>query len=245
LDKRTLLVKSVPYGVTTTQLMDSIVRANEQGKIKIKKVTDNTAADVEIQIDLAPGISPDITIDALYKFSDCEVSISPNACVIVGEKPQFLGVQDLLKISVDETKELLQKELEIRLAELQEKWHYTTLEKIFFEERIYKELEKKHDSWEKVLVAIEEAFVPFKKELKRKVTREDVIKLTEKPVRRIYKLDIDELDNQLKGLEADIKQVKHDLNNIVDFSVAYFENLLKKYGSGRERKTEIKVFEII
>ena len=144
LDKKTLLVKSVPYGVTTTQLMDSIVKANDNGKIKIKKVIDNTAADVEIQIDLAPGISSDITIDALYKFTDCETSISPNACVIVDNKPQFLGVQDLLKISVDHTQELLKKELEIKLGELQEKWHYTSLEKIFFEEKIYKELNMKH-----------------------------------------------------------------------------------------------------
>jgi topoisomerase IV subunit A len=245
LDKKTLAIRSVPYGVTTTQLMESIVKANDQGKIKIKKVTDNTAADVEIQVDLAPGISPDITIDALYKFTDCETSISPNACVIVEMKPQFLGVQDLLKLSVDRTKDLLEQELKIRLGELQEKWHYTSLEKIFFEEKIYKELEKKHETWEKVLDAIDKAFVPFKKQLKRAITREDIIKLTEKPVRRIYKLDIDELNDQIKGLEADIKQVKHDINNIVDYAVAYYENLLKKYGKGRERKTEIKQFEVI
>lgn len=245
LDKKTLAIKSVPYGVTTTQLMDSIVKANDQGKIKIKKVTDNTAAEVEIQVDLAPGISPDITIDALYKFTDCEVSISPNACVIVDQKPQFLGVQDLLKLSVDKTSSLLEQELKIKLNELQEKWHYTSLEKIFFEEKIYKELEKKHATWEKVLDGIDSAFVPFKKQLKRSITREDIIKLTEKPVRRIYKLDIDDLNDQIKGLEADIKQVKHDLNNLTDFAVAYFENLLKKYGAGRERKTEIKQFEVI
>jgi topoisomerase-4 subunit A len=244
-DKKTLLIKSVPYGVTTTQLMDSIVKANDQGKIKIKKVTDNTAAEVEIQVDLAPGISPDITIDALYKFTDCEVSISPNACVIVDMKPQFLAVNDLLKISTDKTRDLLEQELKIKLNELQEKWHYTSLEKIFFEEKIYKELEKKHSTWEKVLEAIDEAFVPYKKQLKRAITREDIIKLTEKPVRRIYKLDIDELNEQIKGLEAEIKQVKHDLNNLVDFAVVYFENLLKKYGKGRERKTEIKTFEVI
>jgi len=244
-DKKTLAIRSVPYGVTTTQLMDSIVKANDQGKIKIKKVTDTTAANIEILIDLAPGISPDITIDALYKFTDCEISISPNACVIVGMKPQFMGVNDLLKISVDRSKDLMEQELKIRLSELQEKLHYTSLEKIFFEEKIYKELEKKHETWEKVLEAIEKAFVPFKKQLKRAVTREDVIKLTEKPVRRIYKLDIEELNDQIKGLEADIKQVKHDLNNLVDYAVAYFENLLKKYGKGRERKTEIRQFEII
>lgn len=244
-DKKTVSIKSVPYGVTTTQLMESIVKANDQGKIKIKKVTDNTAAEVEIQVDLAPGISPDITIDALYKFTDCEVSISPNACVIVDQKPQFLGVQDLLRLSVDKTKDLFEQELKIKLNELQEKWHYTSLEKIFFEEKIYKELEKKHETWDKVLEAIDKAFVPFKKQLRRDITREDIIKLTEKPVRRIYRLDIDELNDQIKGLEADIKQVKFDLDNLVDYAVAYYENLLKKFGKGRERKTEIKQFEVI
>lgn len=244
-DKKTLAIRSVPYGVTTTQLMESIVKANDQGKIKIKKVTDNTAADVEIQVDLAPGISPDITIDALYKFTDCETSISPNACVIVEQKPQFLGVQELLKLSVDKTKDLLEQELKIRLNELQEKWHYTSLEKIFFEEKIYKELEKKHETWDKVIESIDKAFIPFKKQLKREITREDIIKLTEKPVRRIYRLDIDELNNQIKGLETEIKQVRHDLANLIDFAVAYYENLLKKYGKGRERKTEIRQFEVI
>src|SRR5688572_967931 len=244
-DKKTLAIKSVPYGVTTTQLMESIVKANDQGKIKVKKVTDNTAAEVEIQVDLAAGISPDITIDALYKFTDCEVSISPNACVIVDQKPQFLGVNELLKLSVDKSKDLLEQELKIKLNELLEKWHYTSLEKIFFEEKIYKELEKKHETWDKVLDAIDKAFTPFKKQLKRAITKEDIIKLTEKPVRRIYKLDIDELNDQIKGLEAEIKQVKHDLNNLVDFAVSYYENLLKKYGKGRERKTEIKQFEVI
>ncbi|MFZ1311823.1 MAG: DNA gyrase/topoisomerase IV subunit A, partial [Chitinophagaceae bacterium] len=244
-DKKTLAIRSVPYGVTTTQLMESIVKANDQGKIKIKKVTDNTAADVEIQVDLAPGISPDITIDALYKFTDCETSISPNACVIVEQKPQFVGVQELLKLSVDKTKDLLEQELKIRLNELQEKWHYTSLEKIFFEEKIYKELEKKHETWDKVIESIDKAFIPFKKQLKRDINREDIINLTEKPVRRIYRLDIDELNNQIKGLETEIKQVKHDLANLIDFAVAYFENLLKKYGKGRERKTEIRQFEVI
>jgi len=245
LDKKTLLIKDVPYGVTTATLMDSIVKANDQGKIKIKKVTDNTAADVEIQVDLAPGISPDITIDALYAFTDCEVSISPNACVIIENKPKFLGVHELLKVSTDNTKDLLKRELEIRLSELQEKWHYTSLEKIFFEEKIYKELEKKHATWDKVLEAIAAAFAPFRKQLRRDITREDVIKLTEKPVRRIYKLDIDELNDQIKGLEAEIKKVKHDLANLVDFAVAYYEGLLQKYGKNRQRKTEIKQFDTI
>ena len=244
-DKKTLAITSVPYGVTTTQLMESIVKANDQGKIKIKKVTDNTAAEVEIQVDLAPGISPDITIDALYKFTDCETSISPNACVIVEQKPQFLGVQELLRLSVDKTKDLLEQELRIKLNELQEKWHYTSLEKIFFEEKIYQELEKKHETWEKVLLAIEKAFQPFLKKLNRGISREDILKLTEKPVRRIYKLDIEELNAQIRSLEEEIKQVNHDLANLVDYAVAYYEGLLKKYGKGKERKTEIMAFEVI
>jgi topoisomerase-4 subunit A len=244
-DKKTLLIKDVPYGVTTTQLIESIVKANDQGKIKIKKVTDNTAADVEVQIDLAPGISPDITIDALYAFTDCEISISPNACIIIDNKPCFVTVTELLKYSAEQTKNLLGRELEIKLAELQEKWHYTSLEKIFFEEKIYKELEKKHETWDTVLEAIDKAFMPFKKLLKRDIAREDILRLTEKPVRRIYKLDIDDLINQIKGLEDEIKQVKFDLEHLVEFAVSYYENLLKKYGKGRQRKTEIKAFETI
>lgn len=245
LDKKTLVIKSVPYGVTTTQLIDSIVKANDQGKIKIKKVSDNTAAEVEIIVELAAGISPDITIDALYAFTDCEVSISPNACVIIDKKPHFVSVSDLLKHSVEHTKDLLRQELEILLEELNDKWHYTSLEKIFFEEKIYKELEKKHETWEKVIAAIDKAFEPFKKKLKREVTREDIIKLTEKPVRRIYRLDIDELNSQIKDLEKQIKETKDNLKNLVEFTIAYYENLLKKYGKGKERKTEIRVFESI
>lgn len=244
-DKKTLSIKSVPYGVTTTSLMESIVKANDQGKIKIKKVTDETAKEVEILIELAAGISPDITIDALYAFTDCEVSISPNACVIVENKPCFISVHELLRLSADRTKDLLKKELEIKLSELEEKWHYTSLEKIFFEEKIYKELEKGHATWEKVLEAIDKGFEPFKKLLKRDVTREDILKLTEKPVRRIYKLDIADLITQIKGLETEMKQVKHDLANLVDFAVAYYENLLKKYGKDRGRRTEIKQFDVI
>lgn len=245
LDKKTLVIKDVPYGVTTPQLIDSIIKANDQGKIKIRKVTDNTAAEVELQIDLAPGISPDITIDALYAFTDCEVSISPNTCVIVGDKPRFMGVYELLRTSADNTKELLRRELEIKLAELQDKWHFTSLEKIFFEEKIYKELEKKYETWDKVLDGIDKAFAPFKNLLRREISRDDIVKLTEKPVRRIYKLDIEDLVRQIKSLEAEIKQVKHDIANLVDFAVAYYENLLKKYGKGRERKAEIRLFDTI
>jgi topoisomerase-4 subunit A len=244
-DKKTLLIKDVPYGVTTTQLMESITKANDQGKIKIKKVTDVTAAEVEIQIDLATGISPDITIDALYAFTDCEISISPNACVIVGQRPQFLGASDLLRHSVDHTKHLLELELKIQLKELEDKWHFTSLEKIFFEEKIYKELEKKHASWDKVIDAIDEAFQPFKKKFKKPIERTDLLKLTDKPVRRIYKLDIDELNAQIKTIEEEIREVKNHLANLVDYAVAYYENLTKKYGKGKERKTEIKEFDTI
>lgn len=246
LDKKSLIIRDVPFGVTVSQLCESITKANDAGKIKIKKLTEFTGKNVEIQVDLAPGISSDITIDALYAFTDCEVSISPNACIIEGEKPKFVGVTELLKTSVDNTKSLLQKELQIKLAELEDKWHYTSLEKIFFEEKIYKELEQKHETWDKVLEAIEKAFQPFIKKLKRKaISREDVIKLTEKPVRRIYKLDIDELNEQIKAIDADIAQVKYDLEHLTEFTIAYYDTLLKKYGKGRERKTEIKLFDTI
>lgn len=245
LDKKAVVIRDVPYGVTTSQLMDSIVKANDSGKIKIRKVTDNTAAEVEIMIELAPGISPDQTIDALYAFTDCEISISPNTCVIVEDKPVFMGVSDLLRLCTDNTSRLLKRELEIRLEELEEKWHYTSLEKIFFEEKIYKELEKKHDTWEKVLEAIAEAFRPFLKRMKREISREDILKLTEKPVRRIYKLDIEALNEQIRGIDADIRQTRHDLKNLTDYAVAYYEELLKKFGKGRERRTEIRPFDVI
>ena len=245
LDKKTLVIKDVPYGVTTTQLMESITKANDQGKIKIKKVTDVTAAEVEIQIDLATGISPDITIDALYAFTDCEISISPNACIIIDQKPHFVGATELLKYSVDHTKELLKKELEIQLKELEEKWHFTSLEKIFFEEKIYQELEKKHLNWDKVIDAIDKAFEPFKKKFKKPIERADLLKLTDKPVRRIYKLDIEDLIQQIKDIEQTIKEVKNNLANLVDYAISYYENLQKKYGKGKERKTEIKEFDTI
>jgi len=244
-DKKMLVIKNVPYGVTVSTLCDSIVKANDAGKIKVKKVTDTTAAQVEIMVELAPGVSPDITIDALYAFTDCEVSLSPNVCVIIDQKPHFIGVNELLKESSDNTKRLLGRELEIKLGELQDKWHYTSLEKIFFEEKIYKELEKKHDTWENVLSAIDKAFNPFKKKLQREITREDIVKLTEKPVRRIYKLDIDDLNRQISGIEDEMTKVNYDLEHLTDYAVSYYENLLKKYGKGRERKTEIKPFDTI
>jgi len=181
----------------------------------------------------------------LYAFTDCEISISPNACVIVNQRPQFLGASDLLRHSVDHTKGLLELELKIQLRELEDKWHFTSLEKIFFEEKIYKELEKKHASWDKVIDAINDAFQPFKKKFKKTIERTDILKLTDKPVRRIYKLDIDELNAQIKTIEEEIREVKNHLANLVDYCVAYYENLAKKYGKGKERKTEIKEFDTI
>ncbi len=245
LDKKTLVVKDVPFGVTVGSLIDSITKATEAKKIQVKRVTDKTANEVQVVIELAPGASPDITIDALYAFTDCEISISPNACVIIDDKPRFTGISDLLKWSTDQTKSLLQQELQIKLAELNDKWHYTSLEKIFFEEKIYKELEKKHETWDKVVEAIDKAFVPFAKKLRQPVTREDILKLTEKPVRRIYRLDIDELDRQIKGIEAEIAEVQHHLDHLTEYAIRYFENLKAKYGKGRERKTEIKLFDTI
>ncbi len=243
-DKKTLLIKDVPYGITTTQLMDSIVKANDNGKIKIKKVVDNTASEIEIEVQLPSGVSPDITIDALYAFTNCEISISPNACVIIDEKPRFLGIKDLLKLSVDHTKSLLKKELEIRLHELEEDWHYSSLEKIFIEKRIYRDIEEE-TTWEGVIQAIDKGLEPYKKRFRRAVTTEDIVKLTEIKIKRISKYDSFRADEHIKGVENEMKQVKYDLNHLVNFAVAYYENLLKKYGKGKERKTEIRSFETI
>ena len=245
IDKKTLAITSVPYSVTTTQMIESITKANDQGKIKIKKVIDITAKDIEIQIELTPGISPDLTIEALYAFTDCEISISPNACVIKDKQPKFVTVTELLAYAAEHTKTLLEQELKIKFKELEEQWHYTSLEKIFFEEKIYKELEKKHETWDKVISAIDTAFNPFKKLFKRPITLEDIVKLTEKPVRRIYKLDIQELIGQLQKIMDELANVQHHLNNLNDYAIHYFENLLKKYGKGKERKTIIKMFDTV
>ncbi|HLR38080.1 MAG TPA: DNA gyrase/topoisomerase IV subunit A, partial [Chitinophagaceae bacterium] len=243
-DKKTLLIKDVPYGVTTTQLMDSITKANNAGKIKIKKVIDNTAEHIEIEIQLPTGVSPDITVDALYAFTHCEISISPNTCVIVNDKPQFLGTKDLLQHSVEHTKGLLKQELEIKLHELQEDWHYSSLEKIFIEKRIYRDIEEE-TTWEGVLTAIDKGLEPYKDLFKRTIIREDIIRLTEIKIKRISKYDTFRADEHIKGVEEGIEQVAHDLAHLVDFTIAYYENLLKKYGKGRERKTEIRSIENI
>lgn len=243
-DKRTLLIRDVPYGITTVQLMDSIVKANDNGKIKVRKVVDNTAEVVEIEVQLPSGVSPDVTVDALYAFTDCEISISPNACVIMEDKPRFTGVNELLKLSVDNTRELLRRELEIKLHELEEDWHYSSLEKIFIEKRIYRDIEEE-TTWEGVIGAIDKGLKPFKKRFRREITEEDITRLTEIRIKRISKYDSFRADEHIKGVEKEMDQVKFDLEHLVDFTVAYYENLLKKYGKGRGRKTEIRNFEVI
>lgn len=243
-DKKTLLIKSVPYGVTTQQLVDSILKANDSGKIKIKSVSDNTAQEVELAVQLAPGVSTDQTIDALYAFTDCETSISPNACVIEGEKPVFIGAHQLLKKSVDITRDLLFKELELKLGELESDWHYSSLERIFIENRIYRDIEEE-TTWEGVLNAIDKGLDPFKKLLRRAVTQEDIIKLTEIKIKRISKYDTFKAEEHIKGVEDAIADTKHHMEHIVDYTIDYYANLLKKYGAGKERKTEIKVFDTI
>lgn len=243
-DKKTLLVKSVPYGVTTSQLIDSILKANDTGKIKIKSVVDNTAQDVEIAIQLASGVSSDQTIDALYAFTDCEISISPNACIIIEDKPQFVGVTELLKLSVENTKYLLQRELEIKLQELNDDWHYSSLEKIFIEKRIYRDIEEE-TTWEGVIEAIDKGLQPYKNLFKKPITQEDIIRLTEIKIKRISKYDTFKADEHIKGLEASIEDTQYHLDHLVDYSIDYYEGILKKYGKGRERKTEIKTFDTI
>lgn len=243
-DKKTIAIKDVPYGITTTQLVDSILKANDSGKIKIKSVTDNTAKDVELTVQLAPGVSTDQTIDALYAFTDCEISISPNACIIIADKPHFVGASDLLKHSVEHTKKLLLRELEIKLGELEEDWHYSSLEKIFIEKRIYRDIEEQ-TTWEGVLKAINDGLKPYIKKLRREVTQDDIIRLTEIRIKRISKYDTFKADEHIRGVEAEIEEVKNNIANLNDYAIRYYETLLKKYGKGRERKTEIRPFENI
>lgn len=243
-DKKTLLIKDIPYGTTTTSVIDSILKANDAGKIKIKKVIDNTAKDVEIEIQLAPGVSPDITIDALYAFTDCEVSISPNTCVIYNEKPVFIDVNELLRVSVDHTRELLKRELEIRKMELQEQWHFASLEKIFIKDEMYIDF-KKYSEKEKLFEYLDERFKKYKKQFLRAITNEDYEKLTKIPMIRITRFDSIKADDLMRKIEEELAQVESDLNNLKAYQVKYYENLLKKYGKGRERKTEIRVFDTI
>ena len=243
-DKSTLLIKEIPFGTITGSLIEGIVKASENGKIKVKKVIDNTAKDVEIEVQLAPGISPDLAINALYAFTDCEISISPLACVIHEDKPKFLGVNEILHASTQNTLDLLKLELEIELGELNYKWHFSSLEKIFIENRIYRDIEE-CETWDAVLEAIDKGLDPFKKLLRREVLQDDLVRLTEIKIKRISKFDAFKADELIQGLENDIAELKNHLNNLVEYAVEYYKRLLKKYGIGKERKTEIRVFDNI
>ncbi|WP_407509951.1 DNA gyrase/topoisomerase IV subunit A [Elizabethkingia anophelis] len=243
-DKHTLIVTELPFSKTTGDLIDSIIKANEKGKIKIKKIEDNTSDKVEILIHLHPDVSPDKTIDALYAFTDCQVTISPNACVIVGDKPMFLNVSDILKMNTDHTVSLLKLELEIELGELEEKWHFASLEKIFIENEIYQEI-KNRASKEEVYSAIDLALNPFTKHLMREVTVEDIIRLTELPFMRISRYDQDKALENIASLEGKIEQVKHHLANLITYAIDYFLNIQKKYGKNKERRTELRIFDTI
>ncbi|MCL1665068.1 DNA gyrase/topoisomerase IV subunit A [Elizabethkingia ursingii] len=243
-DKHTLIVTELPFSKTTGDLIDSIIKANEKGKIKIKKIEDNTSDKVEILIHLHPDVSPDKTIDALYAFTDCQVTISPNACVIVGDKPMFLNVSDILKMNTDHTVSLLKLELEIELGELEEKWHFASLEKIFIENEIYQEI-KNRASKEEVYSAIDLALNPFTKHLMREVTVEDIIRLTELPFMRISRYDQDKALENIAALEGKIEQVKHHLANLITYAIDYFLNIQKKYGKNKERRTELRIFDTI
>ena len=243
-DKNTLCITELPFGKNTGDLIDSIIKANEKGKIKIKKIEDNTSDKVEINIHLNNDVSPDKTIDALYAFTDCEIPISPNACVIVGDKPEFLTVSEILRRNTDHTVSLLKKELEIELHELQEKWHFASLEKIFIENEIYQEIKGK-SSKEEVYSSIDKALKPFIKNLLREVTTDDIIKLTELPFMRISRYDQDKAIENLLALEGKIEQVKHHLANLIAYAIDYYTNIQKKYGKGKERKTELRIFDTI
>ena len=241
-DKNTLVIHEIPFSTTTSSLIDSILKANDKGKIKIKKIEDNTAAEVEILVHLPNGISPDKTIDALYAFTACESSISPLGCIIIDHKPKFIGVSEMLKISTDTTVSTLKKELEFRLQELENQWHYASLERIFIENKIYRLIEEE-ETWEGVLKAIDEGIKPHITHLKRPVIEEDLVRLTEIRIKRISKFDIDKAQQRIEALEEDIAAVKNNLDNLIDFAIDYFTQLKKDYGKGKERKSEIRTFD--
>lgn len=243
-EKNTLTITEIPFGTTTSSLIESIITANDKGKIKIKKVEDNTAESVEILIHLVPGISPDKTIDALYATTDCELSISPNTVIIENDKPRFATVTEVLNRSVEHTVELLKRELEIELGELEEQWHFSSLEKIFIEERIYRDIEDK-ETWEAVLKAIDDGLTPHKKLFKREITQDDIIRLTEIRIKRISKFDAFKADDAINKIEEEIKQVKQHLATLIDYAIDYYKNIKKKYGKGKERKTELRTFDTI
>lgn len=244
LDRNTLVINELPYSKTTGDLINSILKANEKGKIKIKKVEDNTSDKVEILIHLHNDVSPDKTIDALYAFTDCQVSISPNACVIINDKPVFTSVSDILKFNTDHTLSLLKKELEIELHELQESWHFASLERIFIENRIYHDIEEVK-TWEEVLNTIDSGLKPHTNSLFREVTQDDIIKLTEIRIKRISRFDLDKFKENILALEGKIEQVKYNLENLVQYAISYYLNIQKKYGKDKERRTELRVFDTI
>ncbi|MEM9362513.1 MAG: DNA gyrase/topoisomerase IV subunit A [Bacteroidota bacterium] len=244
LDKNTLVIKEIPYGTNTSSLIDSILKANDKGKIKIKKIEDNTAAEVEILIHLPNGISPDKTIDALYAFTSCESSISPLGCIIEDNKPLFIGVKEMLERSTDYTVELLKAELEIQLSELEEQWHFASLERIFIENRIYRDIEEE-ETWEGVIAAIDKGLKPHTGHLKRDVTEADIVRLTEIRIKRISKFDLEKAEQFIESLNDKIAETKHHLEHLVEYAIDYFKDLKKKYGKGKERKSEIKIFDDI
>ncbi len=244
LDKNTLVITEIPFGTNTSSLIDTILKANDKGKIKIKKIEDNTAAEVEIQIHLPSGISPDKTIDALYAFTGCETSVSPLGCVIEDNRPLFVGVSEMLRRSTDRTVELLKSELEIQLDELEEQWHFASLERIFIENRIYRDIEEE-ETWEGVIAAIDKGLQPHIQHLKRAVTEEDIVRLTEIRIKRISKFDIDKAQQKIEALEDSIAQIKHHLAHLIEYAIDYFKRLKKDYGAGKERKTEIRTFDDI
>ena len=244
LNNKTLIINQIPYGTTTDSLIDSIVKATEKNKIKVKKIEDNTAAEAEILIHLPTGVSPDKMIDALYAFTNCEMSISPNACVIEKNKPVFIGVSEILKKSAQRTVDLLKLELEIKLSELENQWHWLSLERIFIENRIYRDIEEE-ESWEGVLNAIKKGLKPHIKSLKKEVSDDDIVKLTEIKIKRISKFDSDKADDNLLKIEDNIKEVKQHLKNLIEYAIAYYKDLKDNYAKGKERKTEIRVFDNI
>ena len=242
INKNTLVISQIPYTTTSSSLIESILKANDKGKIKVKKIEDNTSADVEILIHLPNGVSPDKTIDGLFAFTNCEVSISPLSCIIEDNKPVFIGVSEILKKSTEKTKNLLKKELDVRLAELNLFWHYSTLEKIFIENRIYRLIEDE-ETWDGVLEAINKGLKPFINLLKKEVSEDDILKLTEIKIKRISKFDLEKADKKIKQIEEDIDKVKFNLENLNDFAIQYFKDLKSTYSTGRQRKTEIRIFD--
>ncbi len=242
LDKKTLVINEIPFSTNTSSLIDSILKANDQGKIKIKKIEDNTSSAVEILIHLPNDISPDKTIDALYAFTSCESSISPLGCLIIENKPNFIGVSEILKISTDNTVQLLKSELEVHLQDLENQWHYASLERIFIENKIYRDIEEA-ETWDQVLSLIDYGLKPFVSKLKRSVVQEDIIKLTEIRIKRISKFDLNKAQQNIEALEGNISEVKNNLDHLIEYAIRYFTHLKKTYGPEKERKSEIRIFD--